>query len=181
MDFAKQNILPLFLATIGIFFILAGIIQLISSRSPEKDLIFEAGPQVKREIIIDVQGAVMSPGVYSLTPEARMVDALAKAGGLSEDADRVWVEKNINLAQIANDGLKIYIPRVGEQGLQISSDKININTASEAELEGLQGIGPATASKIIERRPYSDVLELVSKKVVSQNAYSAIKDKITAY
>lgn len=183
MDLLKQNVLPLILGAFGLLFIFIGIYQLVGYKNEDSQLLFEAGESNigNREIIIDVEGAVINPGVYTLVADSRMVDALAEAGGLSEEADRLWVEKNINLAGRLTDGLKIYVPRQGEQVSIQQSDLVNINTASEAELDTLEGVGPATASKIIEGRPYTDVSELVSKKVMSQNAFNSVKDKITAF
>ena len=57
-------------------------------------------------------------------------------------------------------------------------DKVNINNASQKELESLPGIGPVTARKIIESRPYSSAEELVEKKIVSQKMLDEIKSLI---
>lgn len=177
----------------GIFVLLAGILSfLLMNRNKEPQMeIMEIGQEEnKGEIWVDVAGAVEKPGLYQLPGDSRQADALTAAGGLGEKADREWVEKNLNLAQKLVDGGKIYIPTKEEsnkdsprsnlQGESLQG-KININTASSAELEKLWGVGPATAEKIIQNRPYGAVEELLSKKAVKSNVYDSIKNQITVF
>ena len=148
------------------------------------------------EIVVEVAGAVEKPGVYKLTKGVRIEDALISAGGISADADRLWMEKSLNRAAKLVDGQKIYIPRKDEQISGVSIDNsggyqtisssqgsglVNINSTSQKELESLWGIGPVTAQNIIEQRPYSSVEELLSKKVIKQNVYERNKDLLIAY
>lgn len=152
----------------------------------------------REELVVDVAGEVVSPGVYRLSAESRVGEALAAAGGLSARADREWVAKNINLAGKLADGAKIYVPKVGQKiegGVTVTTGStnspgqvagvvagtININTASASELDTLPGIGPVTANKIITNRPYQSIQELLEKKVVSQKVFDQIKDKIGIY
>lgn len=140
-------------------------------------------------IAVDVGGAVIKPGVYELKIGARVNDVLIISGGLSVEADRDWVEKNLNLAAKVTDGQKIYIPSKGEtnqdeplyKGSSFVTDKININTATIAELDSLWGVGEATARKIVDNRPYGAVEELLTKKSVKGNVYEAIKDNVSVY
>ncbi len=137
-------------------------------------------------IKIDVEGAVEKPGVYELTKDSRIKDSLVAAGGLSADADREYVAKNINLAQKLIDGTKIYIPQKNENLINLSnsgnaSTLINLNLASASELDKLSGVGPTTAQKIIAGRPYQSVDELLSKKIVGKSVFEKIKDQITIY
>ena len=188
----RQNIIPLALGGIGVLLVLFGLFQIFANKQSQSSLVLEEEGQTseKSEIVIDIEGAVIKPGVYKLPGDSRTVDALAAAGGLSQDADRNWVEKNINLAQKALDGLKIYIPREGEEILSQSSSiqsnvgsggpVVNINNATSSNLEALPGVGNVTASKIIEGRPYSAVEELLEKKIVGQATYEKIKDKVSA-
>lgn len=185
----RQNILPIFLGLVGIILVLIGLAQFFMQKPEPSPLVFEESTKVeKQEITIDVAGAVMKPGVYKLPFESRIVDALASAGGLSEDADRNWVEKNINLAQKVSDGLKIYIPRVGEQVLSqetttntgTAGSVININTASTTDLDSLPGIGTVTSQKIIDGRPYAQIEDLLVKKIIGKSTFDKIKDKISA-
>jgi len=141
-----------------------------------------------KKIVVDVAGAVKNPGVYNLKEDSRTSDALSAAGGLADQADQGWVAKNINLAAKLSDGQKVYIAALGEQvdssigdvaGTSTTNSIININSASESQLDTLPGIGPVTANKIIAGRPYKAISDLLSKKIVGQSTYAKIKDKIT--
>ena len=146
-------------------------------------------------VVVEVAGAVQSPGVYQLSEGARIEDALIAAGGVSADADREWMEKILNRAAKITDGQKIYIKHIGEESANIlgvssgsggglpanSEGVININTASQKELESLWGIGPVTAQNIIEHRPYSSVEELLQKKILKTNVYETNKDRLSVY
>jgi competence protein ComEA len=189
----RENLLPIILGTVGIVLVVIGLFQFYLKKQDSPEVVFtqeKKDEQLSEQIIVDVEGAVMKPGVYKLSGEARIVDALAACGGLSEEADRVWVEKNINLASRISDGLKIYIPRAGEDILSQSTSKsneaggvssvININTASQSDLESLPGVGEVTAGKIIEARPFAKIEDLIDKKIVGNATYEKIKDKIAA-
>jgi competence protein ComEA len=139
-------------------------------------------------IWVDVAGAVEKPGVYELGKGSRVKDALVMAGGLSEMAEREYLERVINLAREVEDGQKIYIPRRGsddEKVLGKSVDSlgglIDINSAGISELDTLWGVGPARAKSIVDNRPYGEVGELLSKKVLPENVYEEIKDKVSVY
>ncbi len=143
------------------------------------------GVNESRKIAVDVSGGVINPGLYQFSEGSRVQDGLAAAGGLSESADREWVEKNLNLALKLKDSQKIYIPKQGEesyadQGIT-QEGLININTASSGDLDVLPGIGPVTAQKVIDNRPYGSIDELLIKKAVSKATFEKIKDKISAY
>jgi competence protein ComEA len=128
---------------------------------------------------------VRTPGVYKLVSDSRVSDAVTSAGGLTDEADT----KRINLAAKLVDGQKLYIGKLGESVSQniggqiagVSEGQININTSTQKELESLPGIGPVTAGKIIASRPYSDVGELLSRKVVGKSVYEKIRDLIATY
>ncbi len=159
------------------------VIENISDRDSDRE---------DREIVVEISGAVEKPGVYKLLASDRVERLLIASGGLSAEADRSWVEKNLNRAAKLIDGQKIYILSVGENTESIKSTTstkgikgttaglININTASASELDGLWGIGPARSQAIIDGRPYSSVEELLSKKTVPSNVYERIKNEITA-
>jgi len=178
------------LLVVGVFSVVV-----ISSRTGGEDLVIQKAGEAEElgsKLVADVAGAVMKPGVYELKGNARVNEALIAAGGLGEEADREWVEKNLNLAAKITDGQKIYIPSEGEtekvaplQGkgttLMTRLDLVNINTASSAELDTLWGVGEATAKKIIDSRPYGAVEELLTKKAVKNNVYEAIKDSVSVY
>lgn len=150
----------------------------------------ENSPSQKQEktIVVDIEGAVEKPGVYTLLESSRVNDAILKAGGLSVKVDKEALAKGINLAARLGDGQKIYIPFEGEQPqintsgahvAGIESSVIRINSASASELDSLPGVGSVTADKIISNRPYSSLEELVSKKAVTKSTYEKIKDRIS--
>lgn len=156
--------------------------------------ILPAEEAIRGDIFVDLQGAIERPGVYQLPAESRVNDLLIAAGGLSNQADRDWAAKNLNLAQKLEDGAKIYVPKKGEAPLRSSSfagqvgqiagsqfGKININTASSSELVELPGIGPAYAQRIIENRPYQSVEDLLKVPGIGPKTLEKIKDKITVY
>ena len=201
-----------YLATIGlvgIFLVVVGVISVVAISSKiggdGVEIVEIDDEEDSGEIFVDVTGAVEKPGMYKLEGKARINDALMAAGGLSENADREWFEKNINLAAKLADGVKIYIPTrdeisgstnfqaqnppIGETGSKQTGevigvnvgDKVNVNTASSAELDELWGIGPVTAEKVINGRPYGSVEELLTKKVLKSNVYERNKDKLVVY
>lgn len=124
-------------------------------------------------VVVFVSGAVNSPGVYTLPQGARVADALRAAGGLAADAHPYAV----NQAARLHDGDQVHIPTQGEApstpaaGItgahSAGSDSpgagelLDLNTASQAALEGLPGIGPAKARDIIAHRPYTSVDDLL--------------------
>ncbi|MBI1919158.1 ComEA family DNA-binding protein [Candidatus Microgenomates bacterium] len=192
----RANLLATILGGAGILLILIGFFSIIISGSNSKnEIIFEPDSQAtaSAQIMVDIEGAVVNPGVYQLKSEARLQDGLIAAGGLSAAADRDYIAKNLNLAIKLKDGAKIYIPRDGEsvslpaqtgqksQTIGASDGLINVNTASLSELDKLPGVGPVTGQKIIDNRPYGDVNELLSKKIVGQKVFEQIKEKITIY
>lgn len=183
--------LPLGLCLVGLVLIIGGIFASGLTRSKPKEFPEESLVQAQKIISVDISGAVNKPGVYKLNGWARIEDAINAAGGISQDASQEYVSKYINLAQKLIDGTKVYIPKNGEQlllGQQAGSvsgvstaSSVNINNATQAELEALPGIGPVTASKIISDRPYQNTGELLSKKIVGKAVFEKIKDSIVVY
>jgi competence protein ComEA len=121
------------------------------------------GPDGVR-LVVDVKGAVRRPGVYRLDTGARAYDAVRRAGGLTRRADRVGV----NLAARVVDGGEVVVPErsgvavtggpttsAGVADDEAGADvplSIDLNTATEQELEQLDGVGPATAANIVAYR-----------------------------
>lgn len=182
--------MPIALSIIGIVLIIGGIFTSgIRSQKPksfpQQSLVKSEGNQIS----IDVSGSVNMPGVYKISEGARIEDAIRAAGGFTDNADKEYISKSINLAQKVSDGSKIYVPSEGEQintaNLSVmgvtSQGKININTASSAELEALPGVGTVTAGKIIAGRPYQEVSGLVSKKVIGNSLYEKVKEQLVVY
>jgi competence protein ComEA len=109
---------------------------------------------VEPEIFVDVAGAVNKPGVYTLTGKSRVIDAIKAAGDSAPGADL----STINLARILNDGEQIYVDStvVYQSGVRVSKSihtgPININRATAKQLDGLDGIGPVIAQRIVDYR-----------------------------
>ncbi len=153
------------------------------------------------KISVDVEGSVVNPGVITLQTGSRVEDALKMAGGLKKDADFDYISVNINKAMKLTDGMKIYIPSktetshsgdctTSQNGIDVAQScgvvatlgkssqnttRISINMATLNQLDTLSGIGPVTAQKIIDNRPYQTLEELVSKKAVGQSVFEKIK------
>ena len=147
------------------------------------------------EVYVDVDGAVVRPGVYRLKDGARVSQAIDAAGGLTAEADVA----GLNRASKVTDGQKIYVPTVGEQqaaaavggtesgaattpGAGSSSELVNINTASAAELQTLSGIGPSMAQSIIDERikngAFASVDDLMRVSGIGEKKLAKIKDCI---
>ncbi len=207
MEWAKTWGVIALLGTLGIGIVTYGIWEQIKPREVMVEIIKEQGAsnnaQTHGEVVVDVSGAVEKPGVYKLPSNSRIGDALVVAGGLAASADRLWVAATLNLAEKVEDGEKIYVPDVSEDrvisnsGLPddfLSGDisraltrskstgqKININTASEAELDKLEGIGEARAKAIVDNRPYGKSEEIMSKAKIPESVYEKISDSISVY
>lgn len=145
--------------------------------------------QVNSKVTIDIAGEVIKSGVYELNNGNRVIDALVVAGGLGVNADRSWVDKNLNQAEKLVDGQKIYIPKVGEE-IKIDSQVlgktdtiIRLNTATVEDLDKLTGIGPAIAQRIIDYRTknggFKDINELKLVSGIGDNLFEKIKDEIS--
>ena len=99
------------------------------------------------QIIVDIKGDVQTPGLVTLPAGARVADAIAAAGGVTANAD----VSGINLAERLSDGQMVFIGNA--QSMQLSSDpRINLNLATETELDSLPGVGPVMAGRIIAWR-----------------------------
>ena len=147
----------------------------------------EPPPPPVKKISVYVSGQVKNISVVELedTGNLRFVDAVNKAGGLTNLADA----GAINLAEQLTDGQHIHIP-TKEISLQTqsisaaaSSDLVNINTANAEQLETLKGIGPALAQRIIEYREqnsaFKSIDEIKNVRGIGDKKFAAFKDKIT--
>ena len=154
------------------------------------------------KIIVHVSGAVRNEGIVELKEKSRIADAIEMVGGVTEDA----YMKDVNLATILEDGMKIYIPTKEEVEKQrenkndsVSKDtnldiynnssntrkknnKVNINTASKEELDTLPGIGESTANKIIsyreEKGNFKSIEEIKEVSGIGDSKYEQIKNLI---
>ena len=181
---------PLAFVFLGLIFVGLGFLARVGLPTKDEGIEIITTEDVSgKEIFVDIQGAVEKPDIYQLPSESRVNDVLILAGGLSAEADRNWTAMNINLAQKLIDGAKIYIPAQNEDNVRGSvaetsagvMNKININIASQSELETLSGIGPSYAQTIIEGRPYQVIEDLLKVSGIGSKTLEKIKDKITVY
>jgi len=107
------------------------------------------------DVVVHVTGAVARPGVYRLPAGARVTDAVQRAGGPSGGA----LLEAINLAARLADGQQVVVPKAGPTGAPLATSgatgeegPISLGTATAEQLEGIDGIGPVTAQKILEYR-----------------------------
>lgn len=129
-------------------------------------------------LYVHVSGAVRLPGLYRLRDGARVVDALAAAGGFAEDAEQAAV----NLARPVSDGEQLVVPREGETTTDATAPgdgRVNLNTATAAELETLPRIGPALAQRIIAWREangrFSSVEDLLAVPGIGEKMMSTLQ------
>lgn len=182
-----DKVLFLFLI-IGIGLIGTGLFRgIVEDNQVQVEVIKNDKKENGHKVVVDVGGGVVAPGVYELPSDSRIKDCLVAAKGLSLNADRNWVQKNINLAELVKDGQKIYIPTTENQqgegyaNSDSSFKKISINSAGISELDTLKGIGAVRAQQIIDGRPYRDVDELVTKGVLSKTVLEGIRDQLSVY
>jgi competence protein ComEA len=154
----------------------------------------------QEKIVIHITGAICNEGIYELEENSRIADAVKMAGGLKEDADL----KQINLAYVLEDGMKINIPSkndnsneninntenyITKEKLNSSNNtnsaktsKININSATQTELETLPGIGPSTALKIInyrkEKGKFNKIEDIKNVNGIGESKFNKIKEFI---
>lgn len=157
-------------------------------------------------IIVHIAGAVKKPGIVKIHEGARLYEVIEQAEGTTEEADL----SKVNLAYPISDGQKIYIVKNGEtipkqedgsdfiisdyeyNGIMDSSfgfssgetkeEKVNINEASQTELETLPGIGPSIAQKIIEYRQsngkFNNIEDIQNVRGIGSGKFEDIKNYI---
>lgn len=136
------------------------------------------------EVYVHVLGAVARPGLYVLDASARVVDALAAAGGSAEGADL----RAVNLARPLSDGEQLYVPTEGEaQAHEAASGvdadgRIDVNTADQSQLETLPRIGPALAQRIIQWREnngrFRSVDDLLAVPGIGEKLLAGLRDAV---
>ncbi|MGE7605462.1 helix-hairpin-helix domain-containing protein [Peribacillus frigoritolerans] len=149
------------------------------------------------EIIkVDVKGAVKSPGIFTAQAGDRVIDLISAAGSFTEKADT----DKVNFAQIIEDQMVIYVPEVGEEvngnleNIQVgtsgdavtkgtSGGLVNLNTATQEDLQTLTGIGPSKANAILEYREtvgkFKEVDELKQVTGIGDKTFERLRDSIS--
>jgi competence protein ComEA len=132
-------------------------------------------------VIVHVTGAVRRPGVYRVPSWARLDFAVRKAGGASPKADL----EAVNLAAKVADGQQVVVPARAGRGAAAANAgaaQIGLNTATAEQLDELEGIGPATAKKILEWRKehggFSSVDDLKQVSGIGPKRFEALADEI---
>ena len=151
-------------------------------------------------LAVDVEGAVVSCGLYHLAAGSRVGDAIEAAGGFAQGA----VQSKVNRAQKLEDGMQVYVPSVEEQasgaqqgasaassssgsssgaGASQVSEKVNINTATSEQLQTLQGIGEGMAARIIDYREtkgsFKSIEDIKNVSGIGDARFAAIESSIT--
>jgi DNA uptake protein ComE-like DNA-binding protein len=131
-------------------------------------------------IYVEVVGAVHSPGVYAVSADDRVINALDKAGGFTSLADKQYIIENLHLAEKVTDQQKIVIPFISQSGIfgDHSENKINLNTASKPEIEKLGITDPKVVTKLLDSRPFSSLTDFKKKVKLPQDLIKKITDKI---
>ena len=185
-----QNLKSTLYLASGILFglFLAALVWVVA-RNPSGEAVILRPAPTEKPVIVYITGAVPRPGVYALPKNARVQDAISAAGGFLAEAEK----SQINLAAILEDGEKLDIPFLEGASpvlatpvpdvVASTTELINLNTASGAELEALPGIGPTTAQKIIEFReqngPFLNAEDIINVSGIGPGTYERIKDLIT--
>lgn len=144
-----------------------------------------SGAEPSGDLYVHVLGAVEKPGLYVLDLDARLVDALAAAGGTTPDADLAAV----NLARVLEDGEQVVVPAAGAAGGAPGSaapppgdDRIDLNAADQAALETLPRIGPALAERIIawreENGRFTSVDDLLAVPGIGEKLLAGLRDGV---
>lgn len=166
----------------------------------EQQAVNTASEKEEVKITVYVSGAVANPGLHEIAPGSRAVEAIAAAGGMTEEANK----DKVNLAKICKDGMQVNVPRLSakerrrlaaansaeaaEQGsasynaAQESetalTGKVHLNTATAEELETLPGVGAVTAQRIVEYRSahgFARIEDLMNVKGIGQAKFKKMQ------
>jgi len=173
-------IIALLVLVITALFVMRGSSQeVIAAPAP-----LEIESSAMQTLMVDVAGAVINPGVYSLPLNARVFEAIKAAGGLKKGADT----SDINQARILRDGEQIYIYPTTTSAGGISQPAVRkngpimINRATVKDFESLDGIGPVLANRIVSYRktngPFAAVEDLLKVPGIGQSKFAQFKEKL---
>lgn len=163
-----------------------GIVR--GASAPVESVTIDAGAEQvaggEASVFVHVSGSVASPGLYVLHEGARVVDAVAVAGGFAAGAD----ETAVNLARPVSDGEQLHVPAVGAapdpaDPAAAGDGRVNLNTADAAALDTLPRIGPAMAARIIDWRDangrFTSVEDLLSVPGIGDKMLETLRDLVT--
>ena len=176
----KRALLSIALVVVALstFFIISGRTEEVAAIERPAEMTFA---EISPDIIVDVAGGVLHPGVYTLPTNSRVVDAIKAAGGLIKGADA----SDVNQARLLKDGEQIFIySKSGASGAVVrrASGPLSINRASAKEFESLQGIGPVLAKRIVgyrkENGPFTAVEDLLNVPGIGESTFTKFKSKI---
>ena len=159
-------------------------------------------------VLVDISGAVSTPGVYCFPDGSSIIDAVKRANGFTQDAGFKYISMKMNLSAEMKDNSKVYIPFESDYNCNLlafslpkevvdiinapqeSNEDVNngdsandggcisINNATLQELETLNGVGPSTAQKIIDGRPYTKIEDLLNVSGIGESTLNKFKDSI---
>lgn len=170
--------------TLKLLVVFFSIVSLCFLSSCEEDISFVSGGIVmnnsNEDIIVNIKGAVMFPGVYSVKENSLLIDVVNLAGGLVDNAD----VNNINFAMTVSNNQMIVIPITLEEDASVKEETlININTSSVSELTILPGIGEVKAQNIVDYRNkngmFTSVDQLKNVSGISETLFNKIKTMVT--
>lgn len=166
---------------------------LLTTRQPQGEPIRLLPPPTSPPLIVHITGEVNEPGVYTLPPGSRVGDGIEVAGGETTNGDTSL----LNLAELIEDGMQIWVPArleelpdgqlPGESAEEFTenplSKLININNATQIELESLPGIGPVTAEAIIKYRnengPFKRIEDIQEVSGIGPAKFEQIRELIS--
>lgn len=167
----------------------------VSGASGAADPLGASGPKVDQSspgvLVVEIVGAVPRPGVFRLPQGSRVGDLIAAAGGYGPRVDTARAERQLNLAATLRDGDQVRVPSRDDRpefaptGASVAPGvaspggaPVDLNRATQAELEALPGVGPATALKIIaarEEAPFAAVEELRTRGVLGEKTFEKLR------
>jgi competence protein ComEA len=173
----------LIIASSGVLFLRGASEEIVAAEVTEIEM-----PETVMLLVVDVAGAVLNPGVYSLPMNSRVIDAINAAGNVLKGAD----VSDINLARLLKDGEQVYVYAASRGSSSSRSTArsapprntgpIAINRASAKELEALDGIGPVLAGRIIAYRnangPFVTLEALLEVSGIGPAKFAQFKEKI---